>query len=699
LETANAPSNPKTADEAMKQLLQSKIGGFNPMRMARFLQIKRNIAYLCGHQNIYIENGEIYTYGEDDPSYCPVMHNKILEGVGNDIASGTKNEPISFILPAGTDEDDKATAKACEKIKQYLYRINSMQEIRKGAILWYDLDGIGWTKVYFDPMATSMGENPPKGQDGNDPNTADGAARFQGEVIVDVIPNTELIYDRRNTRPDKLKWMIHVKTVTLGFVASQFGPEFAAKAEKYASDSIPATDTFETSLMGDFATLAGNMSGTKGTGKIPNQDRVLTYYEFWHIPDVLIPMGAYAIAVGSSSMVGDVPDIEIANNMPYPINTYRHGKLPFIPWRPLALDGIDGGGISRISQAIPLQREYNKIINQIGENNDVMGNGLFFATRDANLDTKRLSNTTGIVIEYDGAQNKPTREQGISAPGGIFAHLQMLGSMIDNVFMFHESSQGKMPQGGPRSAVGLQTLQDADSTQMGPIVRALDIAEEQVVHQMLNLALATYGQRTLNIIGDDNQWTLQAIDTEELQGKINVIIKTGSSAPYSKEAQTNKIFMVWQSGLLQQPMDPTRIKVLKAMDLGNFDNLLQDNSKDINFAQREFQAAEQQAAEANPSMTPEEAGKVVFMAPPNAFDDHNTHIVEHSNFLKSKYWEYMGSGNMNLMLLANVENIHIQMHQQILAQQQLHMAMMANPGAFNKQNEDEETKSKSDESK
>jgi hypothetical protein len=52
---------------------------------------------------------------------------------------------------------------------------------------------------------------------------------------------------------------------------------------------------------------------------------------------------------------------------------------------------------------------------------------------------------------------------------------------------------------------------------------------------------------------------------------------------------------------------------------------------------------------------------------------------------------------MNLMLLANVENIHIQMHQQILAQQQLQMAMMANPGAFNKQNK--ETKSKSDESK
>jgi hypothetical protein len=696
LETANAPSNPKTADDAMKQLLQSKIGGFNPMRMARFLQIKRNIAYLCGHQNVYIQNGTLLTLPEDDSEYCAVMHNKIIEGVGNDIASGTKNEPVSFILPAGTDEDDKATAKVCEKIKQYLYRINSMQEIRKGVILWYDLDGIGWTKVYFDPQATSMGENPPAGQDGNDPNTPDGAARFQGEVVVDVVPNTELIYDRRNTRPDKLKWMIHVKTVTLGYVASQFGPEFAALAERFASESIPATDTFETSLMGDFATLAGNMTQSKTVGKIPNQDKVLTYYEFWHIPDVIIPMGAYAVAVGSASTLGETPDIEVAINMPYPINTYRHGKLPFIPWRPLALDGIDGGGISRISQAVPLQREYNKTINQIGINNDVMGNGIWKSPRDAELNVKRMDNSSGLIVEYSGSV-PPTREQGISVPGGVFGYLQTLSTMLDSCFMFHDSSKGIMPQGGPRSAVGLQTLQDGDSTQMGPIVRALDIAEEQVVHQMLNLALATYGQRTLNIIGDDNQWTLAAINTDELQGKINVVIKTGSSAPYSKDAQANKIFMVWQSGLLQQPMDPTRLKVIKAMDLGNFDSLLQDNSKDINFSQREFQAAEQQAAQGTLSMTPEEAGTKVFMAPPNAFDDHNTHIVEHSNFLKSKYWEYMGSGNLNLMLLANVQNIHIQMHQQVLAQQQLQMAMMANPGAFNKQNE--ETKSKSDESK
>lgn len=684
---------PRNTDEAMIKLLKKKIKGFNPYRKARLLQTKANISYLCGQQNIGIKHGEIVPCAREYKT--EVVANKIGPAVGNDIAVATKTSPKWDVVPAGTDEDDKATAKAGDNILAYLMRVNRFHEQRKSIVLWYDLDGIGWRKIYWKPDHKVIGENPPAGLEGNIPELEPGAPIFQGEVVTEHVPNTELIYDWRQKKIDKLKWIIHAKTITVGEVKEQWPNVYERLDESVIHDKATKKDSFEAEIMKEFNELSEDIAPSTADpeeNELIENDKLVNYYEFWHIKDKNMPVGAYAVALG------DPDKLTLAENGPYPSEQYPHGELPFTGYDPLALDGIMVGATSRISQARPLQRYYNQLLSLIKENIDVLGSGIFLAPRESNLDFKKIDFGAANVVEYDQAGiGKPERQPGIQIPGSVFAFVETIAKMIDEIFAFHEPSKGIMPAGGPRSAIGLQVLQEADATQLSPIVRSLDYSDQRAAYQMLSLALANYGDRLLQIVGKDNAWTLFKVNANELNGKVNVIVRTGSSLPMNKTLEMEKSAWAWQSGLLGNPMDPTvRLHVLKVMDLGGFEQLLQSNSKHINFAQKEFINAELLASQApplEPGAVGIENGKLVFdnivvqqiveqylfVSTVNEFDDHYTHLQEHTNHLIDKFLEYVGSGNPILQALGWAMRMHIQQHQQIIAQQQMQAMLMENP--------------------
>lgn len=685
--------NPEEQYAEEKKLLKHRIEAFNPYRKARLTQTKCNIAYLCGHQNIIVRGGSVIPIVDTDPEYY-APYNKILPSVVNDIAVSTKTSPKMDVVPAGTDEDDKGTAKAGENILKYLLRINRFCEQRKSIVLWYDIDGIGWRKVYWKPDYKVIGKNPLAGQEGHDPNLPALAPIFQGEVVTEHVPNTELIFDHRQKNNERRKWIIHAKTITIGGAKERY--DDISKLDPVAIHSKQAKkDSFDAELLGDFQRLSESIAPATAEAKdseLLENDKLINYYEFWHVIDKNMPQGAYIEALG------DPDKLTVMKSVPYPIDTYPHGEIPFIGYDPLALDGIAVGAVSRISQARPLQRYFNQLLQIAKENVDVMGSGIFFAPRGANLDFKKIDFGTANVIEYDGVF-KPQREAGTQIPGSFFVFLDTISKAIDEIFAFHEPSKGIMPKGGPRSALGLQVLQEADATQLSPIVKALDASDERAAYQMLSLALANYQQeRFIEIVGDDNQWTLQAIDPKELNGKVNVIVRTGSSLPLNKILEQEKSFTLWQSGLLGNPLDPNvRLRVLKVMDIGGFDQLLQANSKHINQAQKEFQTAEALAMQAPPTegisveggkltfsdaQTKEMVEKFLYVPPVNEFDDHYTHLQEHTNFLLDKFNKYIGSGNPILMALGWAMRTHISQHQQIITMQQMQMMAMENPKLF-----------------
>lgn len=682
-EPVTSATESQDANEVMREIIRKKIKAFNPYRRSRMLEIKANIAYLCGHQNIQVRNGQIEPL--QSPYATAVVANKIWPAVMNDIAVATKAAPKFDVVPSGTDEDDKATAKAGEKILPYLQRVNDPHLHRRSVILWYDIAGVGWRKTYWKPNAKLLGYNPLPEQEGNNPDIGPMEPLFRGEVTVEHTPNPELVFDWRQKNLHNLKWIIQHKTITLAEVKSLLGSDVADSIPEKALQTKPE-ESFETEIMGDFSRLSKSL--VAATPK-PNEsdltrlDKHIDYYEFWHVPDKNMPQGAFAVGLGD---IEKSSDFVLPVNGPYPKEQYPHEEIPFTPADPVSLDGISIGSVPRISLARPLQKEYNQIRSLILDDIDGMGNSVVFVPRGANVDRKKVTNLPGNYVEYDGPF-KPQREPGVQIPAALFVHLENVRKDIDEIFAFHEPSKGIMPEGGPRSAIGLQTLQEADITQLSPVIRALDEADERVAHQALCLAIANYDERLIQIVGKDNQWVLQKISPDELKGKINVIVRTGSSLPLNKTLEQDKIVNAWQLGLLGNPENPAvKQMVLKGLDLGSMDQVLQDNAKHINIAQREFLMAEKlvmQMPEIPQGASENEIeallSQYLYIPAPNDFDEDYVHLQEHSNFLLDKYWEYMASGQPVLQALAESMRAHNNLHAQRIQAQQILLLQLQNP--------------------
>jgi hypothetical protein len=668
-------------EKAVAKVITEKQEQFGDARKASSLMVKANISYLSGHQNIAIVNGSIVPLPSEYET--EVTMNRILPAVTNDIAVGTKSEPTYECIPNSSDENDKRTALMCTPLIKHLQRINGKDLKRKAAILWFDLAGVSWRKVWVDPTH-NIGQDPETGQ-----------AIFGPEVMVDLVPNHELVMDTRVKDVHKHKWMIHVTPKTISDIAGEYGEEIASLIPKKDYRDLDSDlSEYEVEIMGDFINTSNVMLPNDNHGVNEEgfpRDKQVERLEYWQKPTAEMPSGVFAV------MVGNV----LIHAGPYPIEAYPHGELPFIGASPLQLDGVTQQSVSRISQARPIQRYYNKFLSMIADNLDAMGNSVIFSHSSNELTYSKLSNKASNIIEFSGLQ-KPVRESGIQVPSAIFAFVEKLEQMMDEIFAFHEPSRGIRPT-GVDSAKGLQLLQDADFTQLAPVVKALDESDEKLVYQAVTCQMANYGNRIVALLGDDMLWTQYDIKPEELTGKVSITIRTGSSMPMNKAVEADKAYTVWQSGLLGDPNDPqVRQWTLSRMDLGNIELITKMHAKQVNYAKKEFAVGIAQARQMPPipgGMDQEQIAAWlapwVFIPPVTPIDNHSVHIVEHQEDILSFHMEAMGSGNIALESVLQVMKLHLGDHLAIVSQQQQAQQMQAMQAeAFTKGNTLEQIKAK-----
>ena len=639
---------------------------FNNHRRSLLREIQANVAYLVGEQNILFKDGAIQPI--TNPRQINPVSNLLLPAVQKDVAVATQNYPVFDIVPAGTDDDDKATAIAAQKIYHHLVRKYGKNLVRQQTVLWYDIAGVGWRKVYWDPNKTVLGLNPPEGEPGHNPELPPNEAVVQGEVQIESVPPNQLIYDYRASNLNDLDWIIHCKTLTHLEVTSMFGPEVAEKlGSKFGN--APTESEFEAIIRSRAQDLGiGDEQQSYITPKMPmtaemqlDSDKYIDYYEYWQRPTKKNPMGLVAM------MLAD----QVVFHAPFPKHMYPHGELPFTASAPLSLGACLGASISRISQARPLQRRYNRLLGQLMENVDVMGNAVIFAPRSAKLRYRTMDNGAGNIIEYDGPVGKPTREPGVPASHQAFMMLAEVRQNLEQLFAFNDVTKGQAPR-NIESGRGIMALQDADRTHMQPIVAAFEEADERVAFQAITVALANYEQdRLIHTVGSDFEWTLYELDREQLIGRFNVIVKPLSSMPSNKDVEAEKAFMVWQSGLMGDPNDPnTRIWAIEQMALGNDENILQKHSKQKNFAAKEFVVAYANVKEIalQPGMSEQMVAKEIqmrtFIPHINPFDDDMVHLAAHNEFLIDKYWEMMATQNPIIFELAKNMFLHVMEHQQ-----------------------------------
>lgn len=681
--------------QLVAKTIQGRIDSFNPHRRRVLIETKANISYLVGEQDIELVGDMILALDMERTVNCTI--NVLLPAVQKDIAISTSRPPAFDIVPAGTDDDDRATAIVASKGYKHMQRMNGTDLKRGEAVLWYDISGVGWRKTIWNPNAKVVGINPPEFDETNQPipqhvrELPVGAALVQGEVETMVVPTSQLIYDFRANDLNKLSWIIHAKRVTSAWVLNTFGTEIHDKlAAQFSQDGVSQEKQFETNIMNRFVSTfepdKQRMITQKqfdGSNIKLDSDQLIDYYEDWEIPTSQNPTGAYAIMLGT----------QVVLHRPFPIEQYPHGELPFVPAAPMSINGATLGGIPRISQARPLQRKFNRVAAMIDENIDVMGNAVIFTPRTAKLKFKTLDNGAGNIIEYDGPVGKPHREPGVPMNSQVFGYLQIIKTAIDDLFAFHGAMRGQPPP-GIESGKALNSLQQSDIEHLGPIVEGFEEADQRVLYQELTLMVANYEKgRMVNVVGSDYTWTLHEWDPAQLQGKFNVLVKHRSSMPMDKDAEAGLAFNLWSSGLLGDPQDPElRVWTMNQMHFGNKENILQKHSKQRNFAMREFIMAFENFGEMNlrKDMSKEELAfelqRYTFLPSINPFDDHMIHVMCHNEWMIDKYWQLMSAPMpgriLNMELLNNLGN-HIKEHNEIIRdiqnarfQQQLYAQML-----------------------
>jgi len=671
LNTGAAEENQR--DEAVRDIMESRIKTFNPFRRERIPEWNINIAYLCGHQNIGWNGTNLRVIKGASP--FNIVVNKIGPAVRNDVAMATKVPPKFDVVPDTTDENDKATAVAGDKMAGYLRRINDFDKSRGKIIIWYDIASIAWRKQYWDAQYKMIGLNPDEEDPNHNPELPVGEPIYQGEALSEHTPTNEVIWDwRQNT--ERLPWIIHARPVTYGDLLKKYPEKAPLINEAAFLDPNSGMNEFEIKVFNEFSQFAGNSTGSKtkaDSSQMAKRDKEVMVYEFWQVADGNWPEGVFA------TMAGTEPGVVLENG-PYPIESYPHGEVPFTAYDMMVPDKAVVGTASRISQARPIQRELNEIRSLIRENTAALGFGVMYVPREANLNLKRLDNGPGLIIEYDNFK-RPQREQGQPVSGQLFVYAREIIQDINDIFSFPAVTQGKRPTGGPKSGIGIALLQESANAQHSPITNEMDRRDERAMNQLLSIGFANYGKRNFQIVGKDNEWTFFEFDPNSYNTHFNVVVRSGSSLPVSRAIEEQRMFELLDRGLFGNPQDPvTKKLVLQQLDIGGKDTFLKANNKDVNYAKTEYlapfknyQELMQQSGLQIPS---DEILATIYIPPPTFFDNHDVHIVEHRNDLTDKYPKYLGSGDEGLMVIANAMLVHFQLHSEILSEIQLRQAIM-----------------------
>lgn len=676
-DVTTAPASQLPADDDLRQIMESRIRTFNPFRRTRMTEWNINLAYLTGHQYVGLNGTGAVTENPANKQFRSTV-NKIAPAVRNDVAMATKVPPKFDVVPDTTDENDRATAIAGEEMLGYLRKLNDFDEQRGLLIMWYDIASIAWRKNYWNPFHKVVGQNPeatlPDGTPNteHDPEALVGAPLYQGEALSEHTPTNEVIWDwRLNSK--KLPWIIHARPMTFGELKTRFGEEKALTVPESAFiDPNTGQNEFEMKIFNQFLAFSESTGQTPkpDVSKMNKDDKQVMVYEFWQVIDTNYPEGVFSV------MAGFEPGV-VLQNAPYPIEKYPHGEVPFTAYDMMLPDKAVAGTASRISMARPLQDELNEVRTHIRENFLVMGGGTIYVPRDGKVNQRRMDNGPGLIVEYDGPY-RPQKEGGVPLSGDAFAYQETIIRDINDIFSFPQVAQGKRPQGGPKSGVGVALLQEAATTQHSPIISQMDRRDEHAMRQLLSIAFANYQDRTFQIIGKDNQWTLFEFTPNSYSTNFNVHVRTGSSLPISKAIERDMTLGLLPTGLLGNPQDPdVRRRALETMDIGGLDKILRDNARATNFAKLEYLTPVQQYhGMLESGVPPEEAIGQIYLPAVNPFDNHDVHIIEHKNDLLDKFFEYLGTGDPGMVIIAQAMQAHYLQHAEILSAQQLQNAIL-----------------------
>lgn len=564
-----------------------------------------------------------------------ITDNRILPVVQTRIAKKTKQKPVWTVTPNSPEDQDIDAAQLGEQILEgHLWKSLHMQEKLLEVLLWSDITGAGFWKIYWDSQAGSKVEvvvkdgqpvtdangrmvkaNSPELQAlGGLPQGLEIQAIAQGDVCIEVRSPFEVIPDPLAHSLHECEWVI----------------EEVVQSEEYVKSRHKQTIQGDTDVAPGF--LEGRYIGGFGSFGTSSYKGVKVN-EFWAKPSTQFPNGKRIVWAKEQILFeGDNPYKDV---LPYVMFTGVPVAGRFWP-------------TSIVEQLRGPQVELNKIKTQIRENAQRIGNPSLLRNRQANV---TYTGVPGEEVLYDDTtpNSVPSFLQPPSMPTYVVQEIDRIESAMREISGQHEVTSSQVPA-GVTAASAINLLLEQDDTRLGPAIHDMEQALAYSGQMALRLVAQYYtDERTIQIAGEDGDWDIFGFKGEMLRDNTQVEVQAGSAFPASKAAkqaamqQTLTLFI--QNGI---PLDPRALrKFFRDFQVGGLDQLISDVTEDLRQVKRENRLMYQ--------------GQPVT---PTPVDDHETHAAEHADEMKSARF-YRADPQIKQIFFQ-----HFQIHQNELAKQQ-----------------------------
>lgn len=456
--------------------------------------------------------------------------NKVRAIVRGELSKVIKEHPRGFVIPASTDDEDRAAARAADSLVDYLFRDRKIAKVERRSQFWNMLCGTSYIKDWYDP-------------------TAPDSSGQMGSIMCEPVSTFHLYApDIQEEEIESQPFVIHV----------------LAKSPEWIRDN------FKVNVQADAAGVGGVLESkflsALGINSSGMNKRYVSVKELWVKPCGKYPQGAQIVCAG---------DQVLGMTEEWP---YQHGEYPFTKF-----DHIPTGrfyGDSTIVDLIPVQREFNRTRSQLIESKNRMSKPQLMAPRGS-VDPKKITSEPGLIVFYTPGFAPPQPIPLQAIPSYVTEELTRLESDMMDISSQHEITKGSVPP-GVTAATAISFLQEQDDSKLSPTISSLEEGVEKIGRHFLNhVAQFWNAQRQIQVIGANGQFEAYMFNKSNIRGNTDFKVEAGSATPTSRAAKQAFIMELVQLGVL--PPD----KALRYLNMAETGKLYEEMMQDARQAQRE----------------------------------------------------------------------------------------------------------------
>jgi hypothetical protein len=606
-------------DEQKAEWTYARYETQDPLYLTFEKQWSENIAFIRGRQ---WDRWDPHTLRMVPDTQVPPWRERLVDNYTfaiwkTIVAKLTKNRPAWDVRPASGDPVDIHAARLARNVLEWLWSVElDMAAKWRRAVSWVGSTGNVWCEVWWDPMGGGLEEmavewpiqtengleiikvavNPETGEPMVDPMTGaplidpDTGVPFEppkvprGQVEMSVHPPYAVrVNPEAFSNPENLTDAMVAHTVSKVWFERVYGKE-AADAIVWGEDhALTRIESELEQLASGGHKDAGHQVVGTPSSMFKGETVVLTRH--YHMPSPDFPEGRYWVAAPTGVLIEP------------------EQPLPLGVWPLVHIPAYDNPGLflspAPIEPIIPLNRRLNHQNSRIAEHEKIMMRGKWLVPKGAGLAKGAITSMPGEVIEHMPGFI-PIQANIKALPAAVYNERQTTKEDIQFVSGVHKISLGQPPPGVTAGRAFL-VLQEADDTDLGPILSSLSDGLAKLGYLMLWFVRHMYDeQRMIAVSGtEQGEWLYTAFMGDDLdpngigQLAFQVKVQEGSMFPWSKAAAQEMAIQlmntpVGQALMMDEAGGLDKSALSRILQVGGLENLVHATDLDVAEGERVY---------------------------------------------------------------------------------------------------------------